>query len=294
MKITGSNAIRKNNSSKTKRKAFGEVLNKRLVSDIDKIESDLKEDLRMINEYVEDILRKYKEDEYKYLPIPNYMNFQEELRWGMRTVLVDWIINVHHKLNLLSETLYLAVNLIDRFLSVRLVSMGKLQLVGVSGLLVASKFQEIASPSIETFVVLTDRSFTENEILRAEKFMLHCVEYNLGYPSPLNWLRRVSYAKEIDRIGTIILDLLLLDETFLKYTPSLLGTSAGYIARAITTDEKYEIFYHYSCYTLPELSSCIEEIRTYLSKPILHSSIFKKHGSSFTKYLDSLSKIELI
>jgi len=293
MKVTDGGTRGYVSEKKGKRRALAEIQNKQKASPVEKVEQDLKKDIKMEYEYSGIVLEQYRRDEGYFLPAPNYMRFQEQLRWAMRTVLVDWIIDVHCKLNLLPETLYLSVNLIDRFLSVRVVSIGKLQLVGVAGLLVASKFQEIASPSVETFVVLTDRSFTESEILRAEKYMLHCLEYRIGCPSPLNWMRRCSHNSEIERVGTVILDLLLLDERFLKYLPSVAGSAASYIARCVTKSEEYEIFHRFSAYSIAELRECIEEAAKYLKKPILHASIFKKHGVSFTKYLENLSMVNI-
>lgn len=290
MKVTDENKTESIRIKKTKRKAFAEIRNKKKPSNKDTIETDIEESVLSVTEYAIDILAHYKKEEKKYMPSPNYMSFQEEIRWAMRTVLIDWIIDVHYKLNLLPETLYLSVNLIDRFLSLRIVTIGKLQLVGVSGLLIASKFQEIASPSVETFVVLTDRSFTVNEILRAEKYMLHCLDYKINYPSPLNWLRNYSHNKEVDRLGSIILDTLLPHEKFLKYSPSLIGCAVSYIARDLILGESKEALQKYSPYDFDQLFPCIEEIKQHLQKPILHTSIFRKYGTGFTKYLNSTEK----
>ncbi|KAI5190297.1 G2/mitotic-specific cyclin 2 [Nematocida sp. AWRm77] len=291
MKVTDENIMIRTREGKPKRRALGEIRNKTFVSAVERAEEKLSRDLRYVPEYAESILAWYKQEEGQYQPASDYMKFQSELRWAMRTVLVDWIIDVHHKLDLLPETLYLSVNLIDRFLSVRVVSIGKLQLVGVSGLLVASKFQEVASPSVETFVVLTDRSFTESEILRAEKYMLHCLEYKIGYPSPLNWIRRCAQDGEVEKVSGIILDLLLLEEQFLQYTSSMLGCACSYVACGLVKEDEYEVFSHYSPYGVADLSECVERVKVHLSKPIVHTSIFKKHGASFTKHLGNLHRV---
>jgi hypothetical protein len=74
------------------------------------------------------------------------------------------------------ETLFLAVNIIDHFLSARVVSLGKLQLVGVTCLFVAFKVEEIVSPSVSHFLYCTDSSYTESEILQAEKYVLETLD----------------------------------------------------------------------------------------------------------------------
>ncbi|KAI5185128.1 G2/mitotic-specific cyclin 2 [Nematocida homosporus] len=293
MKVTNENVILIGNRDKRGvRRPFAEVRNRRRSSPISKVEGKYLLNEQIPSEYVVSILARYQLEERMFMAVPEYMSFQDELRWAMRTVLVDWIIDVHSKLNLLPETLYLAVNLIDRFLSVRVVSIGKLQLVGVSGLLVASKFQEVASPSVQTFVGLTDRSFTEEEILRAEKYLLHCLEYRMGYPSPLNWLRRAAGAEEeVERLGVVVLDLVILDEHFLRYPPSLLGSCAAYVARALLEVGEWEVFHHFCVYTIEEMAECLRALKSALGRPIVHESVFKKHGTGFTKHLEKVSLI---
>ncbi|KAI5172632.1 G2/mitotic-specific cyclin 2 [Nematocida sp. LUAm3] len=291
MRVTDENKSILHREKQGERRALGEVQNRRRMALSEHLEIEDLSNVRVPGEYVESILKKYQEVEVCLMPNPEYMRFQEELRWAMRTVLVEWIIDVHCKLNLLPETLYLAINLIDRFLSARVVSIGKLQLVGVSGVLVASKFQEVSSPSIETFVVLTDRSFTENEILRAEKYMLHCLEYRIDYPSPLNWLRRCSRSKSVEWMANILLDISLLDEQYISYVPSIMGSACSYVAHILMKSGELDVFYHFCRYPMKTLSKCILSLKKTLSRRITHESIFKKHGSSFTKYLENIHSI---
>ena len=83
----------------------------------------------------------------------------------MRTVLVDWLIEVHLKFKLLPETLYLTVNLIDRDLALESVSRKRLQLVGVTAMLIASKYEEIYPPEIKDFVFVTDQAYNRDDVL---------------------------------------------------------------------------------------------------------------------------------
>ena len=100
------------------------------------------------------------------------------------------------------ETLYLCINIIDRFLSVRVVSLAKLQLVGITCLFITTKVEEIVSPSISHFLYCADSSYTE--ILQAERCVLKALDWNLSYPNPIHFLRRVSKADEYDvKVRTI-------------------------------------------------------------------------------------------
>ena len=104
---------------------------------------------------------------------------QPDLDWGMRRTLVSWVIQVHSQFKLLPETLYLTVNLIDRTLSLKSISLSKLQLVGVAALLIASKYEEILSPSVQDLVYMTDYAYNSDEILSAERYLLGIVSYQV-------------------------------------------------------------------------------------------------------------------
>lgn len=90
----------------------------------------------------------------------------------MRSILVDWLVEVHLKFKLIPESLYLTVNLIDRFLEKSHIHRSKLQLVGVTGMLIACKYEEIYPPIVKDFVYITDNAYTKEEILEMEKDML--------------------------------------------------------------------------------------------------------------------------
>lgn len=100
------------------------------------------------------------------MPNPRYMDHQTEIEWcvsflphtqvylsdpftthrSMRTTLIDWLLQVHARYHMLPETLWIAINLIDRFLSNRVVSLVKFQLVGVTAMFIAAKYEEIMAP----------------------------------------------------------------------------------------------------------------------------------------------------
>lgn len=169
------------------------------------------------------------------MPNPTYMRNQAHLEWRMRGILVDWLIEVHAKFRLLPETLFLGVNLVDRFLSARPVRVEKLQLVGITALLVASKYEEVMAPAVEAFIYISDGGYTEDEILKAERYLLHVVGFDLSYPNPMNFLRRISKADDYDihtrTIAKYLIEISLVDDRFLKYTPSMVAAAGMYLSR---------------------------------------------------------------
>jgi G2/mitotic-specific cyclin 3/4 len=171
------------------------------------------------------------------LPNPHYMDIQTEIQWSMRSVLMDWLVQVHGRFSLLPETLFLTVNYIDRFLSNKVVSIGKLQLVGATAILVASKYEEINCPSLQEIVYMVDRGYTMDEILKAERFMLSMLGFELGWPGPMSFLRRVSKADDYDldtrTLAKYFLELTIMDERFVASPPSFLAAGAHCLSRLI-------------------------------------------------------------
>ena len=96
------------------------------------------------------------------------MRRQRDINENVRAILVDWIISVHAKFKLLPETLYLTVNLIDRYLSVFNVAKKDVQLIGITSLLIATKYEEIYPPTVKDFVYLTDNTYSRELMLEME------------------------------------------------------------------------------------------------------------------------------
>ena len=72
----------------------------------------------------------------------------------MRAVLIDWLVEVHQQFSMLQETLYLTIAILDRFLqkSASKISRKSLQLVGVTAMFIASKYEEMYAPEIGEFL----------------------------------------------------------------------------------------------------------------------------------------------
>lgn len=205
------------------------------VRDWDDLDAEDHEDPLMVAEYVVEIFNYMKSLEPQITPQADYMDTQKELNWHSRSVLIDWLIEVQWKLKLLPETLFLSVNIIDRFLSKRSVSLVKLQLVGMAATLLASKYEEVLSPSIANFVYLADNAYDEQELLKAERYMLHVLNFSLAFPSPLVFLRRISKAEDYDvrsrTLAKYLMEVCMLDQRFVACPPSMMAATAIYIAR---------------------------------------------------------------
>lgn len=201
------------------------------------------EDPLMVAEYVVEIFDYLKVLEEVTMPNAHYMEHQDDLEWKMRGILVDWLIEVHTRFHLLPETLFLAVNIIDRFLSAKVVQLDRLQLVGVTAMFIASKYEEVLSPHVANFRHVADDGFTEEEILSAERYVLAALNYDLSYPNPMNFLRRISKADNYDiqtrTLGKYLIEISLVDHRFMKYHPSRIAAAGMYLARLILERDEW-------------------------------------------------------
>ncbi|OLN95414.1 G2/mitotic-specific cyclin-4 [Colletotrichum chlorophyti] len=246
-------------------------------------------DVCMVAEYGDEIFEYMRELEMRMLPDPHYMDHQAEIQWSMRSVLMDWLVQVHHRFSLLPETLFLTVNYIDRFLSYKVVSIGKLQLVGATALLVASKYEEINCPSLQEIVFMVDNGYKVDEILKAERFMLSMLNFELGFPGPMSFLRRVSKADDYDletrTLAKYFLEVTIMDERFVASPPSFLAAAAHCLSRMILKKGDWTPAHvHYSGYTWGQLRSLVTMILECCYRPSKH------HAAVFEKYSDKRYK----
>ena len=154
------------------------------------------------------------------------MKQQTDINEKIRGILMDWLVEVHLKFKLLTETLFLTVNLIDRFLEFKQILRNKLQLVGVTSMLIACKYEEIYAPDVRDFVYITDKAYTKEEILSMENDMLATLEYNITVPSVLKYLEVYTYYLKLHEMSVTfckyLLELLLVEYKMPKLIPALL------------------------------------------------------------------------
>ncbi|KAK4899614.1 B-type cyclin [Elasticomyces elasticus] len=125
--------------------------------DITRVPQDAKDEhwnIPIMAEYGDEILDFMRDLEARMVLNPRYMDQQIELQWSMRAILVDWVIRVHGRVNLLPETLFLAVNYVDHFLSCKIISPSKLQLVGATAIFIAAKYEEVQCPPIDQVIYM--------------------------------------------------------------------------------------------------------------------------------------------
>ncbi|KAK1422288.1 hypothetical protein QVD17_25290 [Tagetes erecta] len=123
---------------------------------------------------------------------------QNNVTVHMRVVLIDWLVEVAQVYNLLSETLFLTVSYIDRLLSTNALHRNRLQLLAVSSMLIASKYEEVTAPGTKKFSYITDNSYTRQEIVEMESAVLKALNYEMGNPTLKSFLRRLTQVAQQD------------------------------------------------------------------------------------------------
>ncbi|PPD68839.1 hypothetical protein GOBAR_DD34279 [Gossypium barbadense] len=176
--------------------------------------------------------------EEKRRPLPNYMEkVQNDITVNMREMLMAWLVEVTEEYKLVSDTLHLTVLYIDRFLSSHPVSRNKLQLLGVSCMLIASKYEEITPPHIDDFCYITDNSYTKEEVVEMEKEILKLLDFEI--------------------------ELSLLDYGCLQFLPSTVASAAIFLSRFIIQPNTHpwsKSLQRYSGYRPIELKECVLSI----------------------------------
>lgn len=255
--------------------------------DIDKIDQD---DAQCCTEYVQEIFAYMRQKEIAERVDPRYMNRQSDLTANMRAILIDWMGDVHRKFKLLSETLFLSVNIMDRYLCKKQVSRTKLQLLGITAMLIASKYEEIYSPVVHDFTFICDDAFEECDILSLEIQVLNKLNFSLTPATPLHFLRRFSKAARSDShthtLSKYLIELSLVDYNMLRFKPSTIAAAAVYIARAMHRITPYwnDTLEHYTHHNVAQLRRCAETLNDSLLCTTDPSNslraIYRKYSSS--------------
>ena len=186
--------------------------------------------IEYVNEIWDSFLEKEKYNNYSY---ENIIQKQTDIKEPMRCILIDWLISLQNKFFMKSKTLFLAINLIDRYLSQKAIIRTKFQLLGVTALFVACKYEEMYMKNINEFVDITAKTFDKYEILEMESELIDLVEFNLDLPLSLDFFGLLGIMYKFDkkefRLGYFLLEAYLLSLQSCKYKQRQIGLAVCYI-----------------------------------------------------------------
>ena len=236
---------------------------------VDKVDASDTGNAQALIPYLSEIHRHYRESEAINLASATFMEKQADVNEKMRAILIDWLVEVHLKFKLMVETLYLTVNLIDRFLEKEPIKRNQLQLVGVTAMFIASKYEEIYAPECRDFVYISDKAYTREQILKMEGSMLAKLSFQLTTPNAFVFLKRFSKVAGIistsrsktELLAHYLVELTLQEYKMLQYLPSTIAASAVYLALKTMGQTPWtaELKQH-ACYTEAALVPCVRDM----------------------------------
>ncbi|NXH22404.1 CCNB2 protein, partial [Bucco capensis] len=212
--------------------AFSDVL----LNNVEDIDAEDCENPQLCSDYVKDIYLYLRDLELQQSVRPHYLD-GKTINGRMRAILVDWLVQVHSRFHLLQETLYMCVAIMDRFLQSHPVHRKRLQLVGVTAMLIASKYEEMFAPDVADFVYITDNAYTSEEVREMEIMILQELNFTLGRPLPIHFLRRASKAGEADAkqhtLAKYLMELTLIDYDMVHHRPSEIAAASLCLSQKI-------------------------------------------------------------
>ena len=186
----------------------------------------------------------------------DYMKNQKEINEKMRSILVDWIIDVHFKFGFTDETLFMTISIIDRYLTKNQIKRSNFQLLGITALMIACKHEEIDLPKVDDFIYITDNAYIKSQVIRMEEEVLSKLNFEFLYPSPIKFFEYLSlhfnFEKKHHLMGKYLMETFLLDIKNTKYNPSIISCACAYIVMKFFKFPNYYESYDKKFYTLDE------------------------------------------
>jgi hypothetical protein len=231
-------------------------------------------------------------------PFEEYTAIQTDINEKMRAVLIDWLVDVHKLFDLNPETIFLTVDIVDRYLSKKFILKERLQLLGVTSLWIACKYLDVCAIDMKYCVYVTDNTYTVEDIKKMEWEILTSLNFRISAPSILKLydILAVNFclSENIYYTGRYLLETFLLDKGINRFKKSLVACSAIYLAMKIR-GEDFSYYNLVKCYTDEDekiLKKCAKQILFLIMsiEKIGLSGIMNKYSGE--EYYDA-SKIEI-
>ena len=221
--------------------------------------SKIKTNAQIPKEYINIIYHNLLLEENKgIIPYPDYSKIisQKEINEQMRSILIDWIIDVHYKFNFTDETLFMTVLIIDRYISYKSISKKKFQLLGITALLISCKHEEIILPKIEDFIYITDNAYVKEDVFDMENDILDILSFNLIAPSPIKFYEYLALKFEFDKkkflLGKYLMESFMVDINYVKFRASVIACASIYIVMKYYKMKNYKEAYNKKYYNINE------------------------------------------
>ncbi|KAF5375049.1 hypothetical protein D9758_000118 [Tetrapyrgos nigripes] len=239
----------------------------------------------LLEEEYRDEIRQYMHDMEQYtMSSAQSMDQQPEIKWHMRPCLVDFLVEIHFSFRLRPETLYLTLNIVDRYVSRRIVYIKHYQLVGCAALWIAAKFEDAKErvPTVQDLVQMCHDAYEESAFIQMEGHILTTIQWTLGHPTAEAWLRLmccgpVVEEPKVQHVARFLMEITLFYKEFIIFPPSCIALAALTLARHVCRKARR---------VWEETAECLEIVELLdmrLSKHIcdLSETLVKKYSYAF-------------
>jgi hypothetical protein len=244
-----------------------------------------------VDEYACSIYENLRAREHRYHVTEDIFAKQQSVRPKMRAVLVDWLVEVHQRFELETQTLFLTVNYIDRYLAQAPVKSQRFQLIGVAALLIASKYEEIYPCDMDDLLYICERSYTKADLVDCERDLLNVFKFNLAVPSISSFLGYYleHFEEEDELIGQLanyFAECSLLDFTFgANYEASVIACASLLAAYCYVENQAPGLVWNsrlveLSGYEVEEIVPCAQDLWSILIQPSDLTAISTKYSAA--------------
>lgn len=237
-------------------KGIGETNN--ILKESKEMETEKNTDIQNVNEYVDEIFQNLINEEKKINSEinANYLEYQPEINEKMRSILIDWLIDVNNRFNFKDETFYATIYIIDSYLGKKFIQRKRFQLLGITSLFISSKFHEIYFRRLSDYAYITDNAYTLDEIKYMEEEILQTLNFNFLFPSPLSFFeilsKKFGFYEDLNKYnyGLFLMQTFLMDIRSLNFSYSSIACACCYIVMKFYKNKNYQICYNSKFYTV--------------------------------------------
>lgn len=247
-----------------------------------------------VSEYANEIFINMKSRE-ELFSLSNYMETRKDIAPQMRSILVDWLVEVQECFELYHETLYLGVKLLDHFLENTVIQKDELQLVGATALIISSKIEERHPPCMDDFIYICDDAYKQHQFIAMESRIIRSLGFDINIPIPYRFLRRYAKAAfaniETLTLARFLLESSLLESRFITCRASHIAASCLYLALLMKDcNEWTPTLVHYTGYKKDELRDCVLHLNEMNAAPP-HKNLMTIRNKYSHKVFHEVAKI---
>lgn len=251
-------------------------------------------DVFQVSHYAHEIFQ-YQKDREPSFAIPDYMTKQPHISKWMRALLVDWMVEIQESFELNHETLYLAVKIVDIYLSRMEIQKDSLQLLGAAALFIAAKYDERVPPTVDDFHYICDGAYQRREMILMEMTVFKTIGYDLGIPLSYRFLRRYARVNRIDMpvltLARYILEFSLMDYAIVQLRDSKLACAALFIAMRMNNMPGWnKTLEFYSGYKIEDFAAIVVLLNNIMTRKPKESLNTVRHKYSHELFFESAKK----